>query len=77
MIIIRNLKFPLNADFKNLNDTLSGILGINLKTEKVSIYKKAVDARDKTNVYFNCSVLVSSPNESKLLKTLKKWKKPV
>ena len=74
MIIIRNLKFPLNADFKNLNDTLSGILGINLKTEKVSIYKKAVDARDKTNVYFNCSVLVSSPNESKLLKTLKKWK---
>ena len=74
MIILRNLKFPLSADFENLRDTLSKILRVNFQNDTVHLYKKAVDARDKSNVYFNCSVVISSHNESKLLKILKKWK---
>lgn len=74
MIIIRNLKFPLSADFENFDDTVSSYLGVNLKNDEVILYKRAVDARDKSNIYFNCSVVVSSHNESKLLKNLKKWK---
>ncbi len=66
MILINNLKLPLETDFNNLKPQVEKI--IKSKTDSVSLYRKSVDARKKDNVHFCCSVLVETKNEQQLLK---------
>ncbi len=66
MILINNLKLPLDTDFDNLKPTVEKL--ISQKTDNVHLYKKSVDARKKDNVHFCCSVLVEAKNEQALLK---------
>ena len=77
MILLNNLKLPLDTDFENLKGAVESILKI--KTNSVSLYKKSVDARRKTDVHFCCSVLIDTKNEQALLKKNKNaqiYKKP-
>ena len=69
MIIINNIKLPLDAD---LND-VSGIVSSKLKINKQDItfaelYRKSVDARDKSDVHFVVSIIADIKNEAKILK---------
>ncbi len=66
MILINNLKLPLETDFNNLKPQVEKI--IKFKTDSVSLYRKSVDARKRDNVHFCCSVLVETKNEQALLK---------
>ncbi len=66
MLIINNVKLPLDTDFSNLKSAVEKI--IKSKTENVYLYKKSVDARRKNDVHFCCSVLVSAKDEAVILK---------
>ncbi len=66
MILINNLKLPLETDFSNLKPAVEKL--ITFKTDNVYLYKKSVDARRRDNVHFCCSVLVETKNEQALLK---------
>ncbi len=66
MILINNVKLPLDTDFNNLKPQVEKI--IKFKTQNVHLYRKSVDARKKDNVHFCCSVLVETKNETALLK---------
>lgn len=57
MIIVRNVKIPLDGDFSDQKGLLWKSTGYNFSGE-VSLYKRAVDARDKRNVHFNCSFVI-------------------
>ncbi len=69
MIIINNLKTPLNTDFFDISSVVAGKLKIN-KADIISaeLYRKSVDARDKGNVHFCISVIADIKNEAKVLK---------
>lgn len=69
MIIINNIKLPLDADFNDI----SGIVANKLKIQKQDIisaelYRKSVDARDKRDVHFCVSILANVKNEGRILK---------
>ncbi len=70
MIIIRNVKMPLDTDFDNLKSVVAGKFNINVQS--VKLHKKAVDARRKDAVCFNCAFLVETQNDTAVLKKLKK-----
>ena len=57
MIIVRNVKIPLDGDFSEQKGLFQKATGYNFPGE-VSLYKRAVDARDKRNVHFNCSFVI-------------------
>lgn len=58
MIIIRNLKLPLDTDFDNLVPLVANNLKISVKLIKTAkLYRKSVDARHKNDIFFNCSVV--------------------
>ncbi len=58
MIILRNLKLPLNTDFDNLLPIVADNLKISVKQiETAKLYRKSVDARHKNDIFFNCSVV--------------------
>lgn len=57
MIIVRNVKIPLDGDFSEQKGLFKKATGYNFSGE-VSLYKRAVDARDKRNVHFNCSFVI-------------------
>lgn len=57
MIIVRNVKIPLDGDFSEQKGLFQKATGYNFSGE-VSLYKRAVDARDKRNVHFNCSFVI-------------------
>ena len=69
MILINNVKISLDTDFENLKSEVEKAL--NIKTEKVYLYRKSVDARRKDNVHLCCSVLAECKNEQAVLKKLK------
>lgn len=71
MIIIRNIKMPLDTDFGNLKAVISKKFNINARS--VRLFKKAVDARHKDAVCFNCAFLVETENDTAVLKRLKKY----
>ncbi len=74
MLIVRNVKLPLSADFSNLKSLLCSTLNINQDIVKqVNLRKKSVDARDKNNVHFNCAFVFSASGEQSLVKKLKKY----
>lgn len=66
MILLNNLKLPLDTDFNDLKSVTEKILKISVNS--VSLYKKSVDARRKNDVHFCCSVLIDMQNEQLLLK---------
>lgn len=66
MILINNLKLPLDTDFDNLKAVVEERLKI--KTNSVTLYKKSVDARRKSELHFCCSVLIDAQNEQTVLK---------
>lgn len=69
MLIINNLNLSLDTDFDNLKPSVEKLL--KCKLTDVKLYRKSVDARRKNDVHFCCSVLVSSDNENKILKSNK------
>ncbi len=74
MLIVRNVKLSLSADFNDLKTVFCSAVGLNIESiTEVVLYKKSVDARDKSNVHFNCSFVFSASNERKLLNKLKKF----
>lgn len=73
MIILNNIKFPLNTDFSDLKPFISKYLKIDVdEINSVSLYKKSVDARRKSDVHFCCSVLVDLKLKENLI--LKRFK---
>lgn len=66
MIIINNVKLPLDTDFNDLKPYAEKVL--KFKIDNVSLYRKSVDARKKDNVHFCCSLLVECKNEQQVLK---------
>lgn len=73
MILVSNLKFPLDTDFENLKLKVSELLKISqADIIDAQLYRKSVDARRKDDVHFCCSVLLSLKNESeKAIKRIK------
>ena len=71
MIIIRNVKMPLDTDFSNLKSVVAGKFNINVQSAR--LHKKAVDARRKDTVCFNCAFLVETQNDTAVLKKLKRF----
>ncbi len=71
MIIIRNIKMPLDTDFDDLKAAVSKKFNINARS--VRLFKKAVDARHKDDVCFNCAFLVETENDTAVLKRLKRY----
>ncbi len=73
MILLNNLRLPLETDFSDLK----GAAAAALKTEASNIisaelYRKSVDARRKNDVHFCCSILVKvKSGEDKLIKKCK------
>ena len=70
MLIVRDIKLPIDTDFICLQSAIERKL--NIKVQSVKLYKKAIDARNKENIFFNCSVLIKTENETLALKKLKK-----
>lgn len=62
---------PLDTDFGELKTVLSEKFNIKLKS--VRLYKRAVDARKKDRVVFNCAFLLETENDAATLKKLKKY----
>ncbi len=74
MLIVRNIKLPLSADFNDLNGLLCSVLRLNQNAVKnIVLRKKSVDAREKSDVHFNCTFTFSADNENKLIGRLKKY----
>ncbi len=70
MIIVRNVKLPIDADFSNIHTTLSNALGIDAKSIKnATLYRKSVDARHKNDICFCCSFLLElTASEDKFIR---------
>lgn len=68
MIIINDLRLPLDTDFSDLTSAVS-IKDVRIKSAQ--LYRKSVDARKKNNIHFCCSVIVETDNDSLALKRLK------
>lgn len=74
MIIVRNLKIPLNADFGDLRSVLEKKLGVRFTPDtRIRLYKKAADARKKSDICFNCAFTIECADEQSLLGRLKKF----
>ncbi len=71
MILVSDIKLPLDTDFNNLGSALN-FKGIRIKNAK--LYRKSVDARRKNDVHFCCSVLIETDNEQLALKKIKNAK---
>ncbi|MBO5853009.1 MAG: hypothetical protein J6Q74_04280 [Clostridia bacterium] len=71
MILVSNIKLPLDTDFDALKNSLN-FKGVNVKS--ATLYKKSVDARKKNDVHFCCSVLIETDNEKLSLKKIKNSK---
>ncbi|MBO5873095.1 MAG: FAD-dependent oxidoreductase [Clostridia bacterium] len=76
MILVNNIKLPLDTDFNNFKSALkkhSALKGVIITDAK--LYKRSVDARRKDDLHFCCSALISvSGGENKALKRLKNSK---
>ena len=69
MLIINNVKLPLDYDFSNLIYTAAKALKTDRKNIKsASLFRKSVDARHKNDVHFCCSLLVSTENDKRFEK---------
>lgn len=72
MIRVGNIKVPLDFDFNDLEGFCTRKLGISgNKLRKVSLAKKSVDARRKSDVHFIISLDIEDQDEKRLQKSLK------
>lgn len=73
MLIINNLKLPLDTDFSALEGVAAKELKIaKEKIRSASLYRRSVDARRRSDVHFCCSVLVEvTVNESAVVSKAK------
>lgn len=69
MILINNLKLPLDTDFNNLKPAVQK--AVNCDVISAKLHRKSVDARRKNDIHFCCSVLAEVKNEEKFLITHK------
>lgn len=69
MILINNIKLPLDSDLESAENIVAHKFKIN-RQEILSaeLYRKSVDARDKSNVHFCVSVIAELKNEEKFLR---------
>lgn len=65
MIRLSGLRLELSSDEAELTEKVKKIIGT--EPRSCRLYKKAVDARKKSDVHFVCSVVFSSENEAKIL----------
>lgn len=73
MILLKNLKFPIDTDFNNLIGATAKILTLDEKNiTKIELYKKSIDARDRDNIFFCCSILIDG-NRQSILRHSKKY----
>ena len=76
MIILSNVNLKLDTDFNNVKPQIAKELKTDINNIlSVSLYKKSVDARRKSDVHFCCSFLVKAQNEEKLIKSSKNAQK--
>lgn len=69
MILINNIKLPLDSDFENVENIIAHKFKINRQDIlSAELYRKSVDARDKSNVHFCVSVIAKLKNEEKFLR---------
>ena len=69
MLIINNVKLPLDYDFSDLTYAAAKALKTDRKNIKsASLFRKSVDARHKNDVHFCCSLLVSTENDKRFEK---------
>ena len=73
MILLNNLKLPLDTDFDNLGSIAAKELKTDNKNIKSAVlYRKSVDARHKDNIVFCCSLKVELKNgEERILQKCK------
>lgn len=72
MLIVNNVKLPLEADFAFLKDAAAKALKTSPeKIISVSLYRKSVDARRKDNVHFCCTLLVQTADDRSFAKSAK------
>lgn len=71
MIILRNVKVPLDGDFSDVTALFSDVTGY-VPKGKVTLYKRAVDARDRKNVHFNCT-FISEDDRAGTVKRLARY----
>ncbi len=76
MILLSNVNLKLDTDFNNLKPKIANELKTDINNIiSVSLYKKSVDARRKSDVHFCCSFLVEAKNEDRLIKASKNAQK--
>ncbi len=76
MILINNVKVPLNQDFNDLQPLLAKELNTGIKNIiSVKLYRKSVDARRKDNLHFCCSFIFEAKNEDFIIKRCKNVQK--
>lgn len=72
MLLINNVKLPLDTDFSDLKPVAARALHTDISNIKsAALYKKSVDARRKDDLHFCCSITICAKNESLLLKKSK------
>lgn len=73
MLIINNVKLPLDTDFSDLTPYAARALKIDASAvESARLYRKSVDARKKNELHFCCSLLAKlNINENSVLKKAK------
>ncbi len=71
MILVSDLRLPLDTDFNNLKSAIN-FKGVQILS--ATLFKKSVDARRKSDVHFCCSVLIEVENEAAALKKIKNSK---
>lgn len=73
MLIVNNVKLPLDTDFSDLKPYAAEALKIDISAvESARLYRKSVDARKKNELHFCCSLLAElSINENSVLRKAK------
>ena len=71
MILVNDVRLPLDTNFEKLSSSVS-FRGVKIKSAK--LFRKSVDARRKNDVFFCCSLLIETDNDSAAVKKIKNAK---
>lgn len=67
MLLVSNLVFNLDSTWEDVTTKVAKVLGVSKNQIKsIEYYRKSIDARDKENIVFVSSFLVSLTNENKI-----------
>ena len=74
MLILRNIKISVSADFNDLSKLFEEITHISSREiSDISLYKRSIDARRKDDIRYVCSFLINAKNEKQMLHKLKRF----